>query len=36
MDRQVKLANAQAKAAGTIDPKTGKIAEYTKGHGKAA
>ena len=36
MDRQIARANAQAKAAGTIDPKTGKIAEYTKGHGKAA
>ena len=36
MDRQVKLANAHAKAAGTIDPKTGKIVKYTLGHGKAA
>ena len=36
MDRQIARANAQAKAAGTIDPKTGKIAKYTLGHGKAA
>ena len=36
IDRQIRLANAQAKELGTIDPKTGKIAEYTKGHGKAA
>ena len=36
MDRQVSLANAQAKKLGTIDPKTGKIAKYTLGHGKAA
>lgn len=36
VERQIRLANAQAKELGTIDPKTGKIAEYTLGHGKAA
>lgn len=36
VERQIKLANAQAKELGTIDPKTGKIAKYTLGHGKAA
>ena len=36
MDRQIRLANEEAIRLGTIDPKTGKIAKYTLGHGKSA
>ena len=36
IDRQIRLANQEAIDLGTIDPKTGKIAVYTKGHGKSA